>query len=157
MAKFVFKKYPVFSDGEIDVEVDYEMPATRRRGVAWPPTYYFKISRHGIQEKIGRLSLAIGYTDFLVLYNGQIGFSIKEDFRGHHYAAKACILVKQVAIDYHMDTIWIATDPDNVASRKTCELLGSSLVEIIDVPESSFLYKDDHHQTCRYRWILYGE
>jgi predicted acetyltransferase len=157
MAKFVFKKYPLFTDGEIDVVVEHEYPAKKEKGLQWTPTYYFKVMIHEQDEKIGRISLTIGYTDFLVLYNGQMGFSIKNEFQGHHYAAKACMLVKQVAIDHHMDTIWIGTDPGNFPSRRTCEIIGCSLVEVIDVPPDSFLYKEGHHQTCRYRWILYGD
>jgi len=153
--KFVFKKYPVFTDGEIDVSVEVEYPAKRKHGVMWPPTYYFKIMQHGSMERIGRISLGIGYDDFMVRFNGQCGFSIKKEFRGHHYAARACMLIKQVAMDYHMDVIWIACNPGNIASRKTCENIGCTLVEIIDVPPDSFLYKEGNHKSCRYRWILY--
>jgi predicted acetyltransferase len=155
MAKFIFKKYPVFTDGEIDVVVDVEYPAKRSKGLSWPPTYYFKIMRHGCIERIGRISLSIGYNDFVVKYNGQCGFSIKKEFRGHRYAAKACMLIKQVAIDHHMDVVWIACNPDNISSRRTCEIIGCTLVEIVDVPRDSFLYKEGNHHSCRYRWILY--
>ena len=155
MSKFEFKKYPVFTDGEIDVAVEVEYPAKRNKGINWPPTYYFKIMLHGGIERIGCVSLALGYDNFVVKYNGQCGFSIKKEFRGHRYAAKACVLIKQVAIDYHMDVIWIAYNPDNIASRLTCAIIGSTLVEVIDVPRDSFLYKEGNHQSCRYRWILY--
>jgi len=155
VTKFEFKKYPVFTDGEIDVVVDQEYPAKHKKGVQWPPTYYFNILRHGSMERIGRLSLGIGYNDYMVKYNGQCGFFIKKEFRGHRYAAKACLLIKQVAINYHMDVIWIACNPENVASRRTCEILGCTLVEIIDVPRDSFLYKEGNYKSCRYRWILY--
>ncbi len=155
MDKFEFKKYPAFTDGEIDVAVEVEFPAKHNKGVDWPPTYYFKVMLHDNPERIGRVSLGIGYNDFLVRYNGQCGFAIMEAYRGHRYAAKACMLVKQVAIDHHMDVIWIACNPDNAASRKTCELIGCTLVEIVDTPPDSFLYEEGNRQSCRYRWILY--
>nr|MDO8117107.1 hypothetical protein [Candidatus Sigynarchaeota archaeon] len=88
LTKFTFRQYPAFTDGEIDVVVDVEYPAKRNRGVQWPPTYYFTVMPHGREEKIGRVSLAIGYMDFLVKYNGQMGFYIKKDFRGHHYVGR---------------------------------------------------------------------
>ena len=155
MGKFEFKKYPTFTDGEIDVAVEVEFPAKHNKGVDWPPTYYFKVMLHGNPERIGRVSLGIGYNDFLIRYNGQCGFAIMEAYRGHRYAAKACMLAKQVAIDHHMDVVWIACNPDNTASRRTCELIGCTLVEIVDTPPDSFLYDEGNRQSCRYRWILY--
>ncbi len=155
MGKFEFKKYPTFTDGEIDVAVDVEFPAKHNKGVDWPPTYYFKVMLHDNTERIGRVSLGIGYNDFLVRYNGQCGFAIMEAYRGHRYAAKACMLIKQVAIDHHMDVVWIACNPDNAASRRTCELIGCTLVEIVDTPLDSFLYAEGNRQSCRYRWIIY--
>ncbi len=155
MGKFEFKKYPTLTDGEIDVAVEVEFPAKHNKGVDWPPTYYFKVMLHDDPEKIGRVSLSLGYSDFLVRYNGQLGFAIRESHRGHHYAAKACMLIKEVAMDYFMDVIWIACDPENAASRRTCEILGCKLVEVVDLPPDCFLYEEGHHQTCRYRWIVY--
>ncbi len=151
---FKFRKYPPFTDGEIDVTVEKEAPARRLRG--WVPVYKFKITLHGTAEKVGRVDLRIGYMDKLVYYGGHIGYSINEAFRGHGYAAKACKLVKQVAIDNHMDVIWITCNPDNLASRRTCDHIGCELVEVIDLPPTDDQYRLGQRQKCRYRWILFG-
>ncbi len=145
----------MFTDGEIDVTVEKKVPGSRLRGLV--PAYHFKISLHGQAEKIGRIDLRIGYADKLVLYGGHIGYGIDEESRGKGYAAKACKLVRQVAVDHHMDVLWITCNPENVASRRTCEKVGCDLVEIIDLPPDNDQYVRGERQKCRYRWILYGE
>ncbi|MEE8418514.1 MAG: hypothetical protein V3S02_00210, partial [Dehalococcoidales bacterium] len=70
------------------------------------------------------------------------------------YAARACNLIKQVALDHGLKTLWITCNPDNVPSRRTCEILGCELVEIEDLPEETDLYRDGDRQKCRYRWDL---
>lgn len=151
---FAFRKYPPFTDGEIDVTVEKEAPARRLRGRV--PAYHFKITLHGRIEKVGRVDLRIGYTEVLVKYGGHIGYDIDEAFRGHGYAAKACKLVKQVAIDHHMDVLWITCNPENIASRRTCEHIGCEFVEVIDLPPTDEQYVRGDRQKCRYRWILFG-
>jgi predicted acetyltransferase len=47
--------------------------------------------------------------------------------------------------------VWITCDPDNIASRKTCELAGARLVEIVDLPEDTDMYREGMRQKCRYR------
>nr|MDO8110365.1 GNAT family N-acetyltransferase [Candidatus Sigynarchaeota archaeon] len=155
MPAFTFHEYHVFTDGEIDVAVEKLMRGSRLR--QWVPSYHFKIMLHGKTEKIGRVDLRIGYMDKLVLYGGHIGYGIDEVFRGHGYAAKACRLIKQVAIDHHMDVIWITCNPENTASRRTCENIGCQFVEIIDLPKNNDQYRRGERKKCRYRWIIYGD
>jgi predicted acetyltransferase len=90
-----------------------------------------------------------------VRYGGQIGYGVHESFRGNHYAAKACLLLKSVAKQYGMDVLWITCNPDNWPSRKTCESIGATLVEIVNVPENNDMYQRGEKQKCRYRWIIY--
>ena len=51
-------------------------------------------------------------------------------------------------------TIWITCNPDNFASRRTCELLGAQMIEIVDLPEDNEMYQRGEHQKCRYRLDL---
>ncbi|HME54428.1 MAG TPA: GNAT family N-acetyltransferase [Candidatus Lokiarchaeia archaeon] len=154
MQRFQFREYPAFTDGEIDVTVEKKVPGHRLRGLV--PAYHFKITLHRQAEKIGRVDLRIGYMEKLVLYGGHIGYGIDEAFRGHGYAAKACNLIKQVAVDHHMDVLWITCNPDNVASRQTCENIGCEFIEIVDLPPDNDQYRRGERQKCRYRWIIYG-
>ena len=120
----------------------------------WLPYYQFEIqSLEG--ERLGGLNFRVGYMDSIVYYAGHIGYGIDPKHRGNRYAAKACQTVKQIAQDYHMDCIWITCDPDNWASRKTCELVGATFVEIVDLPSDNEMYLKGDRQRCRYRWIIY--
>jgi tagatose 1,6-diphosphate aldolase len=154
MAEFKFNKYPVLTDGVIDVWVEREVPGNPPNGRM--PAYHFVISPHGSRERAGQIDLRVGYTNSLVRYGGHIGYRVYEPFRGHRYAARACLLVKQVAIDHGMDVIWITCNPDNWPSRRTCEIVGCELVDIVDLPDDNDMYRRGERHKCRYRWILYG-
>ena len=50
--------------------------------------------------------------------------------------------------------IVLFVDVENVASRRTCELVGGALIDIVDVPPIIDLYKEGDRQKCRYRVVL---
>lgn len=152
MTHFKFNDYGVFTDGEIEVVIRRKNPADEHRGYA--PEYWFDIFLPGNPEPIGQIDLRIGNTQYLTMYGGNVGYAIKEKYLGRRYAAKACNLIKPVAIDHGFKTLWITCNPDNMPSRRTCEILGCELVEIIDLPEDTDLYRDGERQKCRYRWDL---
>ncbi len=106
-------------------------------------------------QRVGHIDLRLGYTTSLVLYGGHFGYEIDPPHRGHHYAGKACKALAPVATAFGMDTLWITCSPDNWASRKTCEYVGATLIEIVDLPPDSEMYLEGDRQKCRYRWILY--
>ena len=154
MSDFEFNDYGVLSDGEIQLVVRTKHPVDKIRG--YLPVYQFDILLPGKMDPIGFVSLRIGNTKHVVMYAGHIGYRIYKQYRGHQYAAKACNLVKQVAIDHGLKTLWITCNPDNLPSRRTCEILGSEFVEIVDVPEDTAMYREGDRQKCRYRWDLGG-
>ena len=121
-----------------------------REGV---PTYYFNMVREGSTIVVGSISLRIGNPDQLVLYRGHIGYSVKPEYRGHHFAARSVRLLIQLAAVHKLNPIWITCDPDNFASRRTCELVGAEFVEIIDIPPEEDLYHGGIRQKCRYRLV----
>ncbi|MFA5309473.1 MAG: GNAT family N-acetyltransferase [Dehalococcoidales bacterium] len=152
MKNVILKDYPPLTDGEIAVVVKEKHPAGLHKG--WVPFYDFEIRLRGKADSIGRIALRIGNTRDLKMYGGHIGYNINEEYRGHHYAAKGCKLIRQIALDYGLKTLWITCNPDNHASRKTCEALGCEMVEIVDLPEYSDMYQAGERQKCRYRWRL---
>jgi tagatose 1,6-diphosphate aldolase len=152
MTEFHFNDYAPFTDGEIEVVVRSREAANISRSRV--PSYEFSICPAGIRVPVGRVGLRIGNTRDIVMHAGHIGYGVDEHYRGHHYAAKACKLIAPVAIDHGLNTLWITCDPDNWASRRTCELLGCELVEIVDLPEDTDMYRDGERQKCRYRWQL---
>jgi tagatose 1,6-diphosphate aldolase len=141
------------TDGEILLELATQVPGDSAKGFV--PANHYQIIKVATNEKVGQIDLRLGYTWDLVQYAGQIGYGVREGFRGHHYAAKACLLLKPIAKDHHMDVLWITCNPDNWASRKTCERVGATLVEVVNLPENNPIYQRGERQKCRYRWIIY--
>jgi tagatose 1,6-diphosphate aldolase len=152
VASFAFNNYGTFSDGEIDVVVQLMDPGNP--GNDNVPAYDFGVRLAGQREPVGRLGLRLGSTEYLEKYLGHIGYGIAERHRGHGFAAKACRLVRPVAIDHGFTTLWITCNPDNQPSRRTCEALGCELVEIVDLPVDCNMYRRGERRKCRYRWDL---
>lgn len=152
MTEFEFFEYQSFSDGEIEVVVNGKVPADDERG--YVPEYECTIRLTDKHTPVGRVNLRIGNTDRIVKYIGHIGYGVGEKYRGHRYAAKACRLVKRVALDHGINTLWITCNPENKPSRRTCEVIGCELIEIIDLPEDLDMYRRGERQVCRYRWDI---
>lgn len=151
MAEFKFNDYEKLVDGEIELVIREKRPAVAERGLV--PSYEFDICLPE-NRVVGRISLRVGDTERLKMYSGHIGYGVEEKYRGSHYAAKACNLVKQVALDHNMKTLWITCNPDNYPSRRTCEIVGCEFVEIVDLPPDMDMYRVGERQKCRYRWDL---
>lgn len=119
----------------------------------WVPAYYFLIcDRQG--NVMGKCDLRIGYSEGLY-YGGHIGYSIDEGFRGRHYAAKACMLLFELAKKHGMDHLFITCDPDNLPSRKTCEYLKGELIGIAELPEDNDMrLNDGDTEKCIFRFSL---
>lgn len=117
---------------------------------AWLPTYHFAIcDKQG--QQMGDCDLRVGH-NLNVYYGGNIGYRIYEEFRGHHYAGKACLLLFELAKKHNMDYLIITCNPDNYASRKTCEYAGCHLVEIVELPEDNDMrIESGETEKCIYR------
>jgi len=113
------------------------------------PAYRFDMIVGGVNA--GSISLRVGSSAFIEQYAGHIGYGVEYEFRGHRYAARACRLLFPLARQHELTTLWITCNPENVASRRTCELIGGELVDIVDVPVESDMYKEGDRQKCRYR------
>jgi tagatose 1,6-diphosphate aldolase len=59
-----------------------------------------------------------------------------------------------LARHYSLNPLWITCNPDNYASRRTCELAGATFIEIVDLPEDTDMYQMGERQKCRYRLDL---
>lgn len=102
-------------------------------------------------NEVGRLVLRSG-DESSRYYDGHIGYTIDEEYRGHHYAYQACLLLKQYI---HENSLIITCDPSNIASKKTIEKLGCEYIETVSVPShlKKFFSKDEKEK-CIYRWHL---
>ena len=88
---------------------------------------------------IGKCDLRVGHNNKTYI-GGNIGYGIDEQYRGHHYAAKACKLLFKLARKHNMEYLIITCDPSNIASSKTCEMLKGKYIEIIDIPKDNEMY-----------------
>lgn len=76
------------------------------------------------------------------------------NFRENHYAGKACLLLFQLARKHNMDYLYITCDPDNSASKKTCEYAGGNLLEIATLPEGNDMRDRGELKKCIYEFHL---
>jgi tagatose 1,6-diphosphate aldolase len=93
------------------------------QGVGDPPIYI-----------VGGVGLRIGTNSEIELYSGNIGYHVYPPARGRHFAERACRLLLPLARRHGMERLWITCNPDNIASRRTCERLGARLVDIVPIP-----------------------
>jgi RimJ/RimL family protein N-acetyltransferase len=144
-----FRDLPELSDDSIYLVCTAKKPAQPEK--KWVPAYHFAICRGG--DKIGDLSLRIGYTDGLY-YGGQIGYAVDEPYRGHGYAVRACLLAREVARQHEMIRLLITNNPANTASRRVCEKLGARLVRVARLPEWHDLYRDGQRWSNIFEWTI---
>jgi tagatose 1,6-diphosphate aldolase len=102
----------------------------------------------------GGLNLRVGHTTNLEQHLGHIGYTVYPPARGHRYAARAVRLLLPLARREGINPLWITCNPDNVASRRTCELAGGRFVEIVRLPGDHPLYERGEREKCRYRFDL---
>ena len=118
------------------------------------PGYYFWLRLDSGRTPIpfvGTLSLRIGDDADLLRYWGHIGYGVFPPARGNRYAERACRLVLPLARKHGLKDLWITCNPENIASRRTCERLGAELVETVDIPPAHPLFAKGERQKCRYR------
>ena len=118
----------------------------------WVPAYYFAICDSN-GTKMGVCDLRIGHNEMLY-YGGNIGYRIEEEFRGHHYAGKACLLLFELAKRHDLGYIIITCNPDNFPSRKTCEYAGGTLLEIAELPLDNDMRSRGETEKCIFRFDL---
>lgn len=115
----------------------------------WVPAYCFYIcSPQGV--KMGVCDLRVGHNEN-TYYGGNIGYAVWPEYRGHHYAAKACRLLFALARKHDLKQLYITCSPENVASRRTCERVGGVLVEIAELPPENEMFEEGERTKCIYR------
>lgn len=136
-----------------EIQLVLEKTVNENPAKNWLPAYHFAIcDLDGV--KMGACDLRIGHNES-VYYGGNIGYRVEEPYRGRHYAGKACQLLFALARRHGMDYVIITCNPDNQASRRTCEYAGGTLLEIAELPEDNDmrLEKGETHK-CIYRFDL---
>jgi tagatose 1,6-diphosphate aldolase len=131
-----------------DLQLDYthtaDHPAHRV-----PTRYYRMVNAAG--EYVGDINLRLRSTPHVVKYAGHVGYGVHPGHRGHHYAAQAVRLLIPIAREHGIETLWITTDPENKASRRSCEVAGAEYVETVAVLANNAIFLAGHPRKCRYR------
>ncbi|MDU5111883.1 MAG: GNAT family N-acetyltransferase [Clostridium sp.] len=148
---FYFKDFGLLTDGDIDLKIENKVPANEEKGHV--PSYKYRITLHNMDDTIGAIDIRIGHNEN-TYYGGNIGYTINEEYRGNGYAAKACKIIREVAIAHGMEKLIITCNPDNFPSRRTCEKVGLTLKGIVDLPIYNEMYIRGERQECIYEWEL---
>jgi len=139
----------LLSDGVVALRLRESAPADRVRG--WAPAHHYTILLGETAEAVGLLSVRFGSSEWLTRYAGQIGYAVAPEHRGHRYASRALRLVAPFAWRAGLVPLWITCNPDNPASRRSCELAGAELVEIVPLPSGNDMFARGDRFKCRYR------
>lgn len=134
-------------NSEIYLKLIEKVDADIEKG--YVPVYYFSICHCTDDVEVGQCDLRIRHNPN-TYYSGNMGYSVYEQYRGNHYAGKACLLLLKLAKKHGMDEIIITCAPENIASQKTCAYIGAELKRILEVPAWHNLFKDGQKKTCHY-------
>jgi predicted acetyltransferase len=118
------------------------------------PSYHFWLRLTGPDAPLriaGGIGLRIGNTSNIKNYIGHVGYNVYPPARGRHLAERACRLLLPLAKRHGLKMLWITCNPENQASRRTCERLGGVLVDTVKVPPDHELYSRGELQKCRFR------
>ena len=135
-----------------EIQLILEKTADRDEEKGWVPAYHFAICNSD-NIKMGKCDLRIGHNEKLY-FGGNIGYSVDEAYRGHHYAGKACRLLFELAKKHDLGYVIITCSPHNHASIKTCEYLGGELLEIAELPLESDIREKGETQMCIFKFEL---
>ena len=103
------------------------------------PFYWYNILLKETKEIIGQISLRVG-KNYHSYYNGNVGYYIEEEFRGHSYAFMATKMLFPLALAHQQTELYLCCNEDNVPSYKTIKKLGGVLVETVQPPKDYFGY-----------------
>lgn len=137
-------------EDDLELVLVVRQPANPSKG--YVPGYVFEL-RVG-SATAGTIQFRAGSTHTLDMYSGHFGYGVEPAFRGHRYASRAVRLLLPFVRRHGLTTVWITSNPDNIASRRSCELAGGTFVEVVPLPEDNDQYIEGDREKCRYRLDL---
>ncbi|MDD4502200.1 MAG: GNAT family N-acetyltransferase, partial [Clostridia bacterium] len=81
-------------------------------------------------------------------------YGIDEQYRGHHYAERACRLLVPLLKAHGMERVLITNNHTNKASQRTCERLGAKLIRVAPVPQWHDLYEEGNRLENIFEWKI---
>ena len=147
-----FRRYRAeFTDGIIDLIPLHISPPDPE--LHFGHEQIWKITLHNDRNEIGQISYRDGESR-CVYYYGHIGYHIDPPYRGHHYAWRACMLIREEIIMTGKSSVVITCDPTNYASLRTCRKLNCYLEGIAEVPDELRKKFELSERKCRFIWHL---
>lgn len=133
-----------------DIELRFERitPGDLARGFS--PGYHFRILDSSGNDA-GHLNFRVGDSAHVRLAAGQLGFEIKEPFRGRGYASKACQAIEPWLAE-NWSTILITADPDNLPSLQTIKRIGAVYRDEVEVPLDDPHFARGSRRKKRFDW-----
>jgi predicted acetyltransferase len=142
-----------FEDGELRLRFCGRKQATE------PDTeisvYHFSMVNSSSHVEMGGINIRAGYTENIVRFRGNVGFTVHEKYRGNHYSARSCRLLIPVFSILDLNPVWFTCNVDNIASRKNIERIGATYIETIMMPEGyshRHYYPEGARVKMRFKW-----
>lgn len=147
LLNFLSSLRPLYKDKDICLVLSPEDVRDPSLGI--DDGYTFDVFLNRPRKRIGYVSLRMGESPALY-YLGHIGYRIDAPYRGHGYAAKACRMLLPFLRELQLKSVCITANPENTASRKTCENIGCYLESIVAVPSAYRAVCSGADHKCRY-------
>lgn len=150
---FEWKEFKILANDEIRLVPKSRDEPNNEKGHA--PRYGFSIIHIQDNRDIGVVYLAIHPESSRGQYlAGHLSYGVDRRYKGHYYAAQACILMKPVALAHGLRRLFIGSGNDNIASRKTILKLGARPITRDDVPDDSVLAELRTNKVGMFVWNL---
>ena len=128
---------------------DAESRPVAARFLAVAPECRFAIHRRADDVRVGRIHLRLTDDPAIVDAVGHCGYEVAEEHRRRGYAARALSLVRRVARHYRVAPLCVLVAPANLASRRTAERAGLTLVDTVTTAPQA-LAMGLEPELCRY-------
>lgn len=122
----------------------------------YSPCYEFEMRHTKTSRGMGLIRLRID-TAHVLRFPGHIGYEVNEEYRGHRYAARSCQLLRPLALAHGLKAVWLTVDPKNIASQRTCEIIGAKYIETVRIPKDHEMFLHGARYRRRYRMDLNRE
>ena len=137
-----------------DGVVRLALQAFAQHSIHFVPAYHFRMVDIRSGEVAGKINLRLGWNENLLYFAGHVGFAVNPASRGRGFAARSLALLNPLAARHGYRELWITCNPENFASRRSCEKAGAMYVDTVDVPEGTRLHELGIRQKCRYRLVV---
>lgn len=134
-------------DDELELILTDTTPAHPEKN--YVSAYKFEMRDAQSGKKMGRIDLRI-WENESIFYGWNIGYGVDESHRWAGLAARSVEMLLSFAKKNGMKKLSITCDPENIASRKTCERVWGELLEIVELPKENEQYQNGDRKKCRY-------